>query len=308
MADINTVTDRVFVRDRPTVEIRDSLTTGDDWELLPHVFCDRLEERCNGVDVARLSWDFGAAVRQFNGESGPFSPLDLFGKFVRITVPTNPSVEWYGTILSDSLDRYAAKDDGGTMRLQGRRQALQAVGLEYLLDRNQVRSAVVFPPVGGGVSTRLNRAMAFNGGSYSPVTNTEDRRGNRQTAIGPEGVPLFENGRSTATEWTIGDMVEHLLLYHAPMNLDEQHAPASWRIDAGSLSLLQGYRPYLATAGRTVFELLNEILSPRRGYCWWTSFDAVTEEIVLHAQTLSSAAITLPTGCLLYTSPSPRDC
>lgn len=299
MADLTTHAERTAI-EPPAVVVAtaDSLAADAVWTNHPNVFCDQLAIDCNGTDTVTLSYQFGDQVRHFDGTEGPFEPLDFSDKYVRLTIATNPVTIWYGLFVSDEIDRLTARDNNGTMRLAGRSQRLVCQGLEYLLDRVEVTSAVTFP------DKRIQRPFTFNGGSNSPFNTGEDRRGNRQIALDPDGVPVFEKGLSHATEWTAADMVDYLLAHHPPRDNADAVAPLPWKLSATDRVILEGSRPEVATAGRTVREVLNSIIDPRRGYCWWLEYEieplpTPTAQITLRVASLASSAISLTDGVSL---------
>ena len=273
-----------------TVETKATLDPADAWTTQPHLYADRLTTRVNGVDRCQLSFLAGAAVRQF-GETAfaKHDPLDLIGQYIRVTAATTPQLQWHGVITADATERRGVIND----QLAGGKQTIIAEGLEYLLGRTQVDSAVIFDEV------RLLRPLGFNTGSIAPTSN-QQQRGNRHAALSSNNLPVFESGAAAATDWKADQIVEHLLAFHAPVDSAGSAAPVKWSLSVDGTLALSNYTPTVRAEGRSLFELLNTIANPRRGFCWWVEYDPAGDggsgEIVVHVQTVFATGQTLPGG------------
>ena len=70
-----------------TVEISADITNPAGWTVVPFLWCSKLKLVVNAYDTAQLRYEVGQGMTQ-PGSSvvGNYPPLDIRGKFVRITV------------------------------------------------------------------------------------------------------------------------------------------------------------------------------------------------------------------------------
>lgn len=276
----------------PTVYTKDVLLVATAWTERSYLFCDSLELRVNGWDVARLSYDFGANILQPGGTSlATYAPLDLVGKFVRVT---SGSYNWYGFIIGEDKDREAG-DDG---TLTGRRQFFQAVGLAYFLDRKQIRSAYIHD------QTEIGRGLMFNGGNSDGLAADRKSRANMHPADDTDGYRCFFDPSATASAaevWTATDIANHVLWYHGPRDTVGTQRPCRYWLGAGSAQHLDDWAPTIRTENRTPKDVLDALANPQRGLCWWAEYeDSATFDakghVYIHVNSLTQAAITLTQG------------
>jgi hypothetical protein len=286
MADITTALATLDELPDVTIEVKANLAPATPWVAVPHLYCNRITRRANGIDSAELEFQFGPGMKQIAGTAfADYTPLELDGQFVRITVDTSPVMQWVGVIVDDLRSRF-----GGAL-LKGK-QTLTAVGLEWFLGRRQIDSAVFY------LNSRLMRPEVFNGPRLAPVTG-KVTRGNRDATLS-SGTPVFDDGVGAAQEWTAAEMIAHLIKFQFPVDSANAAQPTTWVLDSASAAKLASYKPTIPTEGRTPLELLQAILAPSRGFCWWLAFSedlfGGTSTITIYADTLAAAAVSLPGG------------
>lgn len=279
--------------DSVTVETKATLDLGDTWTATPGLEAKTLAIRTNGFDTATLLYRAGHQVKQ-KGEPYAECPLlDLVGKYCRISIG---SYQWHGYIVGQQVsghDVFIDASDGNKRKYRKQDQELEVLGLEYLLDRRQVDGSVIFD------TTRVGRPIAFNAGSTSPIRNDLRHRGNKHDGNNTDLMPVFENGLSSSEEWTAAEIVKYLLYYFPPVDDADDEQPAAWTLDSSAATLLADYRPSYNPQGKTIYQVLNELINPQRGYCWWLEYEGIpvpSGTITIYAESLAAAVVSLPSG------------
>lgn len=305
MADIETATMGVDDHDQPVVAMKsanpETLDVGTAWVTVTHLYCHKLAVRANAIDTAVLSYDFGKAMRQPGlptGSVGTVARLSPVGKYVRITYGGQ---NWYGYVLRETTPRVGADAAGAEI---GARQRFDVVGLEYFLRRVAIRSAVVHNGV------RIARPLVFNGGRSADVLGSLTfRRGNmhyEDDANGQRGFYDLQDdadpGVNGPEAWSAADIVAHTLYYHNPRGTVDEPRPCEYRLSLHGRIVLADWKPTVRTQGRTPFDLLQSLISTRRGMCWWGGYvdmddgNAPNGFYIIEVETLTPSAISLDQG------------
>ncbi len=297
-----------IITDFPTVavEYKNSL---DDVAWLPvyNLYCNKLTRNVNAYDEAELVYNFGELRQPGTSSFLSYAPLNILGKFIRVTIPQVApllTLRWVGFVVGSAKQRSAAEGANPAARkLTGTEQSIRAVGLEYFLDRVQIDSSIVFP------DTRIYRAIPFNGGKGLGYDVDAKTRGNRSADDNLDNSYTFLPSNESGQLWTCGQIVNYLLQYFQPRDKDSENSPTRYVFDADDLldGVLNGIAPTLNPDGMTVFEAINKLLSPQRGFVWWLEFDELEEDghqARIRVETLTSSEITLPTA---GTVPANRD-
>lgn len=282
MADIETAADRVNTSPAITVYTKSSLTVATSWTEQPYLYCDRVTRRVNGIDEAILRYHAGDNVRQIGATTmGAAADLDLRGKFVKVTFEdsTLGDFVWTGYIVDEATRRENNSD-----------QMLRAVGLEYFLDRNQIIRSYVYN------GKQIGRTVPFNDASGAGGFAVKSR-GNRSVSVGSAGVYEFSQSDSQRAEWTAKNIVEYLVKHFHPVTEIGATTPCAWASSLGSY--LNDYIVSFDPAGKTVFEILNQLLSPRRSLCWWVEYSEVSGTqgtATINVTSLNQSSVSLPGG------------
>ena len=183
-------------------------------------------------------------------------------------------------MLTQNLQRDGVQNVAGDNKFTGECQLFEVVGLEWFLDRRQIDSSLIFK---SGVDSpdqdhpdyvRVDRALKFNGGESQTIDMKAAHRGNRSTDTNFVGLYVFTDDPTTSNKWKANEIVDYLLGYHTPLDKDGHAAPIHFELDFGnSFDALKAWEPTLTAERKTVFQLLNEIASPRRGLCWWLEYN-----------------------------------
>lgn len=271
-----------------TVSTKDAISDLS-WTQVDDLYLQRLSlNLAPGIDEADLLWQFGTI------DGAYVANLDLAGKYVRIEC-ADPAIDWVGYVLGKRQTRWGQEDDGGgQQRLTGGDSLLRAVGLEWFIGRKIIASDKV--KTSSGTAT-INRAIGFNTGSGAGRGVELEPLENKSTAGS-----YFELGKIGREAWSIKEAVEYLLDFHAPQDKDGNIEPVAWDFDAPAslLTYLNAQPcPPTPTEGRSVLQVLNTLLSPRRGLQWRIEWFNGFSTATVTADTLAPSNVSLPGGLTL---------
>lgn len=276
-----------------TVATKANLTVANSWAATAGLECDALAIRVNGLSSAKLLYRAGHQVAQIGQPFANCPPLDLVGKFCRIQI--DGSADWTGLVVDENRVRsgvFIDADDGDKRKYRAQDQVFTVAGLEYLLDRRRIDSAIT------NDGTRLGRSIAFNAESTAYQKAARKQRGNRTSSTNTAGYYEFDDAPG-GSEWTAANIVEYLLKYFGPVDDSDNELPTEFILSTGGFLLLSDYKPTLDPTGLTVKQALDQLLHPSRGWCWWVEYSEDTGtngQAIVHVQSLASADITLPSG------------
>jgi hypothetical protein len=287
----------------------------DPWAEVEGLYCDTFKLACSpDVSEAQLSWTFGRVMPPGETEFGNRFTLGYEGYYVRIELDQTPfgevpwstatytPIRWYGVIVDSAQDRggIGANPTAGKQRLICR-------GLEYLLHRTIVDSSFVKTSTG---EAEIGRAIAFNLGSGDETEHT--RKDNRSTAAGAEGSYIFAASLDEADcdPWYGDEIADYLLAYHNPKDRTGT-VKIPFQLDPGfSASVLHKFSPTLHAQGKSVKEVLDELIDRRRGVAWYVDVNVteagglvVSETPQVVAVTFNKDAIILPSGAVIPPNP-----
>lgn len=282
---------------QPVARSKPTLVVADSWVDRPGLHVDRLALGVNRLSEAALQYQTGYRMRPLGGTAvAEISPLGIVGQFVRIDVPGTATYPWYGVVVAERLTRSGVVNDGGTNKHQARDQFLGAVGLEYFLDRRQIDAAWYHDTL------RVARPVAFNAQDTTPLATARVKRGNRSSSVNGDGVYVFHPGQAgTGSVWTAAQIVQYLLQYFAPTDHNGDPSPCPFVLAEAAATQLASWRPTFDPSGLTVFEALNALLSPQRGFVWWVEYSenpayGANGAAIVHAETIASTSVSLPGG------------
>jgi len=281
------------------VEVVDYFDAPGGFVVVPHLYCDKLTRAVNAIDTAELTYEIGEGVIQpadFPKAYRDYQPLNLKGKFVRVTIFSQPNIVWIGYVVNDEVLRHGVQGDG-TNKLAGKQQVFDAVGLEWFLDRKQITSAVVREKPGDDASVRIERALVFNGGPMGALDSHSALRANRSEDTNEDGKFDFAQNLEQAELWSAVDILDHLMQYQLPQTSAGNNAPCDFLVHVADLPLLSGFYPSVDAENRTVFDVLNDVVRPQRGLVWWTEFSETGgTHVDIRIASLAGSPISLPGG------------
>lgn len=222
---------------------------GDEWIYVPHlqVLTDRTSVS-GSIGFASFSWWYSKEIlQQGNRWVGLYEPLNISGWYIKVEGydEFGSALLWVGQVALESFDFDEA--DGVTGDPQGH-EAIQAFGLEYLLNRRQVNGSYV-----EGGDTFVDRVVVFNRRNERGETVS----GNRSESVNGDGLYTFS---LEGVEWSYLDILEYVLAYFQPSGI-------SFYL-TGQTGILAQIVDEVSVSGMTPFEILNALVSPRRGLGW----------------------------------------
>lgn len=264
----------------------------DDWEEQDNLFAvDVLWNAAPEIPTATLVWKYGRGM--FPGETA-FTIKERLAKrrwFIWIEIDTQivqggsalEKLNWYGTLEVEADQLGGVRDellpDEDPEPFESGVQELVAHGLELLLGRSPVVSSVFFDS-DGSTARRAPRGITFN----------SDGKPNRTG--GPlSGRHLFDDGTTSAQFWSTRDAVEYLLEESAIRD-NHDSARLTCKIDPAFLSQLPDWdKIVVATHGKSLFDVLNELIPRQRLLGWYLTVDAESKDILLRPFTFAAADI-----------------
>lgn len=206
-------------------------------------------------------------------------PQDLLDKFVRVDFAGE---RWYGVFVDDDRDEHGSFGLGVEQTGQ---QRVTALGLEFLLTKTVVTSTVV--RMSDGTITTLGRGLTFNGDEDGSVYGNMYERD-----VSPFYV-FDGRHRRDGTPWSSFEALDHLLAYHPPTD-GSGAALGTWELAGASQDPLGWLRQTVPTDGRTLFDLVENLVDRRRGLSWYVSFDEETGTVTLNPFTQTADEVVLP--------------
>lgn len=258
----------------------------DPWEEKKHVFCTNANWAvAPSMGSAELYYRYGPGIFPLNDVEkadwlNPFTLPTL--AFLRIDFevvelpdderqtsdPTITTRSWYG-IVGTLVDSFLGSDhNGGTEETpqyvrQGV-QTLNAIGLEWLLDRQYVSRSWWFDPTEATVET-VRVGYAFNqvAGKLSPnksyeqqFTPTFQYANIFQFQEDESGIPL--------ESWSSQDIVNYLLAFHMGRDQDDIMAMRWIMRDPENVIRTTDY-PVVESNNIRIWQILNQVISRQRG-------------------------------------------
>lgn len=270
-------TTKALVRDaiRSRVYIADRL--GKQWREVVGLYCDELKlSAAPAIDTATLHYDYGPMRRE--AADSPLlieEPLDLLGKFVKVVLEAaradGSDLLWYGLI---EIDDNIPMGSGEREDLPRGAQRFTAYGLLRMLERVFILSTVVDYSQNATVpvdKVTLEQGLQFNHHDQRKATWQGNRTQYRE--YGNPNLPFrFSDKRSSEHLWTAFEAAEYLLIHHAPQDGNGDDVCA-WKLATGSELILAWYEPQVRTDGRTVKQVIDELIPHRKGMGYRVDFN-----------------------------------
>ena len=268
---------------------------GDEWKLFPFMQpITAVHVAGPSVSTARLVWKYGDILREDGGGFLEFDPFLLDGQYVQIGVshvaPPNwiPAAEevplWTGVIATEKLDVHGTELDP-----QGD-QELVAYGLEHLLDRDPIGSAVALGEESGDFR-EIGHSPTFNQNYERGGSEGGNRTLSEEFYDGKE-INMFSRDGAL---WTAKDILIYILHVHG---LDD----INFRI-TGQVDLLDNIIPKFSAEGLTVKQVIDKLINRKRGMGWCIRvpseaypFQNASIDPQVHIFSVIGEAVTVPGG------------
>lgn len=274
------------------------------WVLWPHLIAESLLVGVSTtVDTATLRWRFGRLDREADLPSAAAvdgavdwrDPAFLLGKYVRL-VCASRGVDWVGFVLVEGKARgpQVEIDDGigGTLEaLADGEQLFTAVGLEWFLQRQTVNSAWVRRS--DDTVLHVQRPIPFNGGYGDGRSLAYDKRENKEP-----GLQYFTDSPDSAELWTAQKIVEYLLSNYGPADETFADSPIGFQLAASAAPYLNWFTPTIECAGRSVWQILNDVIAAGRGLLWWLAWTepGAAPMATIYVSSMATGPVAMPGG------------
>jgi hypothetical protein len=281
----------------------------DDWTERPFLFCDFATFTASPqVASAGFSRRYGVGMRQGEQQFDQVDALDPIGHWVKVAIDCGGDEprNWYGRIGEDVRNVAGATFGNDDERVPHGAQGFIAYGLEALLMRQPIVDCWVLQS--DRSEKRLGRAMEIN------APNAVADVGNCSKQPGPRGTRIFAQSHSAehAVAWSTRKILWYLLRYHTPLAIDGPGAQQEieWGIDMTDASyryLSDSDGPRVRLHGRTVKQVLDELLDRRRGLGYTVRIDPNNDKaVVIRPFTFAEQDIDLPGGEVLEANRSQK--
>lgn len=268
----------------------------DAWEARPYLRCNWASGMlAPGISSAELAWNYGEGKQADQANFTEWLADSGSRRYVKIVFNTvNTPIAWYGMVngLGSRHDGVRVNSQGNGYFEQGR-QVINCVGLEKILDDTRVTYSAWFDYVSGGIFY-TNRGLTFNEARADGTPGL-----NMKTAAGN---PVFSGKRLDDDEpWTLDSCLRYLTTYHRPRDKNGTFMP----IGVVGTGLLKSTvdRPMIPTHGRSIRELLNQLLPHQRFLTWGLTVDESNNAIYVNVVSLTGDNIVLPTGDFILANP-----
>ena len=277
-----------------------------EWELQDRVYCDQFA--CvAGPDVGEATLGFWYGIIQPAQSPNYVSRAakDLNGHYIKLvltqfTEDDDETVRyWYGVVVETSQQRYGTITAIGETVEFGK-QTFHCRGLEFLLQRTNLDTSFVVDSTGAEIE--IGRAIAFNLG---PGRSTDHQRlGNKSETPGERDAPIFAFEIATGglkTEvaeklWSVQDIVVYLLHYHPPADINGTDKLNWTSPDGGDAEVLERLFPVVQAQGKSVKQILDEIIDRRRLVGYTIIVEGEEERPKIDVFTFNKTIIDLPSG------------
>jgi hypothetical protein len=287
-------------------------TLGSDWEEVPYLYVDDLAIRAApGIDDCRLTYLYGSICHPGETEFEQFEPLDLVGSYLKVLLEganvDGDDVTWYGLVEIDDTTPLGSGPQSDEPR---GRQRFTAFGLLRLLERSLILSSQIDASQATPLPTQA--VMVEYGEQFNELGKAnKNRQGNRaeQTKDGSPTAPYWFSRTITSNSiWTADDAVRYLLATHPPRDGNDDPV-CDWVLDGDpGDTRLSWYDPLVATDGRTVKTVLDELIPYRRGVSYAVRYDetpGLRGRVTVVPFSFASEDLTLPDDRVLPANAQP---
>lgn len=245
-------------RTQPRAIVRTRASWADAWQEHPHLYCESVSWELYGIGSATLIWNYGKIARDSDSTIRSVQKLEILNHWVSIEFdPENGDGPdyWYGIVTSVAQDAH-----GGMQDTVSGDQRFVCHSPEILLTRVQITKS--YARNASGFVTEVPYGITFNEVFTRASTEAGQQIiGNR---LESPDYDLFSLSQSNAKPWTLENIVTYLAYY-----MDQSFSNAGPAILGDPYFPMSTYEPAnVVTHGRTVYDLLNEVIDRRRGIAW----------------------------------------
>lgn len=295
------------------VYLKENWTGG--WEEQPWLYCTWCTfAAAPSVSAAAFEWRYGIGLRQGEMEFCHEAHANWLGKWVKVEIEQPPDADgnpqdpivWRGRFEEDARRPEGAFVGVKQARQESGDQALLAYGLEAVLDRHKITSSFYTLVGSGGAlwDLRVRRGLTFN------LPNQGANAGNRMPYTSNRGTYTFTFSVAAGgfcDYWSTRDILQYLAAYHPPDESEVIQGACAIELvidqDALDAGIVPDWdRPIVASHGRTLKSILDELLDRRRLLSYAVEVDdedPLNEKLVIRPFTFLDEEVELPSGQVL---------
>lgn len=265
-----------------------------EWTEQPYLYCDLLDcHAAPAVDQAQFVYRYGNVLQLGSHDFSVVNQLDVIGHYVKVEILDKDGATirvWYGVIEIENNDVRGASTAGGGISTGVQR--FMAFGLLRLLERVFFRSATKFRDPTETDEITIARGIPFNLSEDGDFAET----GNRSAATTGGGTYLFSDAPELQDEWTAYTAAQYLLAKHVPVDGNDNPL-ASWELN-GDQAILDWYIVHTRTDGRSVKDILDELIPRKRAVGYWVSYNEDENKVLVNLFSLNGSDLILSTGTI----------
>lgn len=238
----------------------------DEWVLHENLYCNWAEWDCSpNIPTAEIEWRYGRRLNNTTNEHETVYPKsDSYKPYVKIVIEDieggSARMTWYGKVGSITYQDGGYRNVNNTYVRTGK-QNIGCVGLEKTLLDTPISFSYVWDD-DSETAIKVHRGLTFN----APLESWKP--GGNRSVDEHDGSHLFSNQvREDTAFWGVAEIVKYLLTQCNPSYSSVVRTnPLGWFISSDSLVLLGSgtWRPVVETEGRTVKDVLDQLISRRR--------------------------------------------
>jgi hypothetical protein len=305
----------IFEHPDAEIWVADSLTDFADGEggtLMPHLYLLSLNLRAApDIDSAEIEIRTGIQIYADGIAFSSISPAvkDLLGKTVKVripnTIPDIPEEVVDAVPAEDTEEEEEEIADGedprdviwfgriGTVITEGvsvGSQRVAASGVLKMAEQHFIHSAFSLDDVGTD-QIELGVGLSFNVDATDQFGVEGNRAADKLTG---DSCYLFAFRNRGAKKWTSYTAVEYLLWKHSPLDTHGDPSP-QWVYDSQTFveEPNDWYECRITTEGKSLKQLLDELIPRKRAMSYWCYYDDTTQTIKLRVFTFVNESIEL---------------
>jgi len=273
----------------PTQAVSYRTAWADEWTEVPFLHCDEATWCANpALPTATLSWRYGTIQQRGRFSTAIYNPeRNVYRAYIKVVFTfddpsgTECTRTWIGILEVDENRMGGTREYWPDVIATGE-QTFTAYGLEKLLNENDIDRCYWYdvPALETQTSERL------------PDFNARGEQ--NQHLVEVDNYPLFAYLPEWGKHWSTWEIVQYLVYRLAPKDADDvDQVPFSFN-HARGLWDLSWDRPTVSQTGRTVFEILQELVHRRRLISAWWIVDEDVDFVRLNTNTLVQEAVSIP--------------
>lgn len=282
------LTQQIYDHPKPEIYLADALTDfhdGTGGTLQTHIYLDSLNLRAAPeIDSANLTIYHGAKINigQSSFSASSISVDSLQDKAIKIVIPdtTLEGGESEVEIAKRTVTWFGLIDTVTTEGVSVGKLLIQAVGVLKLAEKHKIYSSHCMDQAGADTQ-EVEVGLPFNVDVKNYFGVTGNRSVTKRWKLSAETYVFSYESRGR-DRWTAKTAVEYLLAWHPPNEFLGIASP-EWVVDTQTATdnPADWYDCHIDTDGKSLKELLDELIPRKRALSYYVSYDDVKKKIVL---------------------------